>query len=105
MRDSTGNECGVLAGDTVSGSYVGVNEIDVTDGFDACHRRQRGRPGTQTPVFLAGGAQQFEAVIRYTVNGHFWIEGAGLLSSRPWPSEHWWLDGNGTVVAELRQLP
>lgn len=93
--DSTGNECGVLAGDTVSGSYVGLNEFDTTSGFDHAIGLNENGPGTQTPVFLAGGAN-IEADIRYTVNGHFWI-GVQDFNSAPTVFTEIVADGNGTV--------
>lgn len=93
--DSTGNECGVLAGDTVSGSYVGVDEFDVPSGFDHVIALNENGPGTQTPVFLAGGAN-IEADIRYTVNGHFWI-GVQDFNSSPTVYTEIVADGNGTV--------
>ncbi|HEV7163885.1 MAG TPA: hypothetical protein VGO35_00670 [Gammaproteobacteria bacterium] len=94
--DSTGNECGALAGDTVSGSYVGLNEFDTTSGFDHVIALNETGPGTQTPVFLAGGVN-IEADIRYTINGHFWI---GVLDFNTSPTGFTEIvaDGNGAVV-------
>lgn len=94
--DNTGNECGVLAGDTVSGGYVGLNEFDTTSGFDHVIALNENGPGTQAPVFLAGGVN-IEADIRYTINGHFWI-GLDDFNVDPVGFSELVADGNGTVV-------
>lgn len=94
--DSSGNECGVLGGDSVSGGYVGINEIDMTSGFEHVISINEAGPSTQTAVFLAGGDNEF-AFLRYTINGNFWI-GIQDFSTSPTQFSELVAQGNGTVV-------
>lgn len=94
--DSTGNECGAVAGDTTSAAHVGVNEVDVTTGFAHVISVSEAGPATQTPVLLASGANQFD-VVRYTIDGHFWIEVQDLSN----PTLQYGtlvMDGDGTPI-------
>ena len=94
--DSTGNECGILGGDSVSGTYVGINEVDMTTGFEHVLAINENGPGTQTPVLLAGGDNVF-AFVRYTINGNFWIP-IQDFSTDPVQFSVVVIQGNGTVV-------
>ncbi len=94
--DSSGNECGAIGGDSVSGTYVGINEIDMTTGFEHVIAINEAGPSTQTPVFLAGSSTVF-AFVRYTINGNFWIDSQDLSGATPVFSELV-AQGNGTPV-------
>lgn len=94
--DNSGGECGSLGGDGPSGGYLGVNEVDLTSGFQHAIAVNESGPATQTPVFLAGGANEF-AFVRYTVNGHFWIDVRDFSVS---PTQYTTIvaNGDGTVL-------
>ena len=94
--DSSGNECGAIGGDTVSGGYAGINEVDMTTGFEHVIAIDEAGPGTQTPVFLGGNDTVF-AFLRYTINGNFWIDLQDVSGSPTLFSEQV-VQGNGTVV-------
>ena len=92
--DSTGNECGTLGGDGPSGGFVGLNEFDNTSGEQHVIGLNETGPGSQTPVFLAGGAG-FNAFLHYTIDGHLWID----VDSDVSPSfTEVVMDGNGTPI-------
>lgn len=94
--DSSGNECGVLGGDSVSDGYVGINEVDMTSGFEHVIAINEAGPSSQTAVFLAGGDNIF-AFLRYTINGNFWIT-IQDFSGSPVLFSELVAQGNGTVV-------
>lgn len=94
--DTSGNECGSIAGDSVSAGHIGVDEVDMTTSFQRVISVSEGGPVGQTPVFLAGGANIF-AYIRYTISGHFWIPSQTLDTSPPQYSTLV-VDGDGTTV-------
>ena len=70
--DSSGNECGVIGGDSVSAGHVGLNQADLPSGNQFAIALSETGPVSQTPVALAGSSTEF-AFIRYAVDGHFWI--------------------------------
>jgi hypothetical protein len=72
-NDTSGTKCGGPAGDAVSGSYVGLDETDATTGETRVLGINEAGPATQAPNLLAGGGTVF-AAIRYTIDGHFWIQ-------------------------------
>ena len=94
--DSSGNECGSLAGDAVSAGHAGVDEVEVATGFQHVISLNEAGPVSQTPVFLAGGANLF-AYLRYTIDGHFWIP-VQTLNVTPRHFSTVVADGDGTVV-------
>lgn len=95
--DGTGSECGAIGGDSVSAGYVGVDEANVPSGFQHVLGINETGPVTQTPVFLAGGVNQF-AFLRYAIDGHFWITIQDQSMSPPALSVMV-ADGNGNVLA------
>lgn len=94
--DTSGNECGTIAGDAVSAGHVGMDEVDLTSGFQHVISVSEVGPVSQTPVFLAGGANLF-AYLRYTIDGHFWIP-VETLDTAPRQFSTLVADGDGTVV-------
>ncbi|HEV2110827.1 MAG TPA: hypothetical protein VGT99_05680, partial [Gammaproteobacteria bacterium] len=96
--DASGNECGSIAGDSVSAGHVGLDEVDLPSGFQHVISVNEAGPVSQTPVFLAGGANLF-AYIRYTINGHFWIP-MQTLNTNPPQYSTLVADGDGTVVQD-----
>jgi hypothetical protein len=97
--DNTGSACGAVAGDAVSGSYVGVNVENMSTGFEQVIGVNENGPANQTGTALAGSAT-VNAFVRYTINGHFWIVVDGFTSNPNVPSVLV-ADGNGTVQQDF----
>ena len=94
--DTSGNECGSIAGDAVSAGHAGVDEVDLPSGNQHVISVNEAGPVTQTAVFLAGDVNTF-AYIRYTINGHFWIP-TQTITAAPTQFTTLVADGDGTVV-------
>jgi hypothetical protein len=72
-NDASGVNCGEIFGDTVSGSFVGVNESSLIDGSTRVLGVNENGPANQTANVLVAGSDTSFPFIRYTVDGHFWI--------------------------------
>ncbi len=95
--DTTGVNCGEIFGDTISGSFVGVNETSLMDGSTRVLGVNEAGPVSQTANVLVAGSSTSFPFIRYTVNGHFWV----TVFDFSGPNEAFStvvVDGNGTVV-------
>jgi hypothetical protein len=95
--DSTGNECGSVGGDSASGGYVAINEVDLTLGTQHALSVNETGPATQTPIVLAAGSATTNAFVHYTINGHHWVDIQNFGSS-PTQFSELVIDGNGTPV-------
>lgn len=94
--DNTSNECGAIAGDSPSGGFVALNELDLTLGSQHVISVNEAGPASQTPVLLAAGGATTNAAIRYTINGHHWIQSV-FFGGGPAQFTEIVVDGNGTV--------
>jgi hypothetical protein len=97
-NDTSGTKCGSIAGDNVSGSFVGINETDSTTGESRVLGVNETGPASQVPNVLADGGLSGSVAIRYTINGHFWIPTFDF--SGPTAFSVIVADGNGTVLQD-----
>lgn len=94
--DNSGGECGSISGDNPSAGHLGLNEFDTGTGFQHVIGISEAGPANQAPVFLAGGVN-LNAFLRYTINGHFWINVTDFSVS---PVHYTTIvaDGNGAIL-------
>ncbi|HEY1773647.1 MAG TPA: hypothetical protein VGH91_10700 [Gammaproteobacteria bacterium] len=99
-NDASGIKCGGVVGDSTSGSYAGINETDITTAETRVLGVNDTGPATQAPNVLAdsGNGNAFVA-IRYTIDGHFWIQAADFSGPTTVPSVIV-ADGNGTQLQD-----
>ena len=98
-NDTSGTKCGDIFGDSVSGSFVGINETDSSTGQTRALGVNETGPANQSPNVLADGGLSGQVDIRYTINGHFWITAFDFSG----PSTAFSVivaDGNGTQLQD-----
>lgn len=95
--DNTGLECGGLSGDGPASGHVGLNEVDMTTGFQHVITLNETGPVTQTPAFVAGAANQ-TAFLRYTIDGRFWVD-VRDFSGSPVQYSEVVANGDGSIAA------
>lgn len=94
--DSSGANCGQLAGDSPSAGHVAVNLTNTGTGNEVVIGVNETGPVSQTPVAIAG-SDTVIAVDIYAINGHLWIleddfsSGSDVFATLV-------ADGDGTVV-------
>ncbi|HEX7964867.1 MAG TPA: hypothetical protein VF651_04030 [Gammaproteobacteria bacterium] len=72
--DASGGECAGLGGDGPSAGHLGLNEVDMSTGFQHVIVLSEAGPVGQTPVLVAGGGANQNAFLRYTIAGRYWID-------------------------------
>ncbi|HSN18831.1 MAG TPA: hypothetical protein VLV87_11565 [Gammaproteobacteria bacterium] len=98
-NDTSGTKCGGPGGDSVSGSYVGLDETDATTGETRVLGINEAGPATQAPNVLADSGVNGFVQIRYTVDGHFWIQADDFSGPTAVPSMIV-ADGDGTQLQD-----
>jgi hypothetical protein len=94
--NNSGTECGTIGGDATSAGFVGLNEIDQATFLTHVVAVNEAGPATQTAVLLAS-VPNGTASIRYTIDGHYWIDLRSNTGGVQQSSEMV-VDGNGTVL-------
>jgi len=98
-NDASGTKCGGPGGDAVSGSYVGLNETDAVSGETRVLGINEAGPSNQAPNVLSDSGVNGFTQIRYTAEGHFWIQ-VGFFSN-PTPNTAVIVaDGNGNQLQD-----
>lgn len=95
-EDDSGAECGLIIGDGTSAGRVPVTVNLLTTGFSQVVSLDENGPASQAPLVVAGDGVSLNASVRYTINGHLWIDEATF---GPTVFTTLVADGDGTVVA------